>query len=499
MSKLGLVVVLFFMTGRTFAHQYPAKEFPQPNPDSAFHFVLIQADPGRAFYIRIDDQVYGSSEGGHLILAQLRDSTYTIVLGFPAQTYPEQRFLLIVRKRDFALSLRKTDGRWALYDRKGQALSFAPEPLADRRQLPEGIKKDDAFSRMMSAIVRDTAVMYNTYVVTGADSATVSSRDSQPRGDRYAVKGSAAGSASSTVAVNVRASDSQRGGGDSLAADSLSAVAGAERDGITSSPLGIVPSAPTGVMKLSERKSPQALRLVFADRADASSIDTIDVVIPVDSASGPASKPAGSRSRKPRNQASAPATDTAATAGGTAHNGRVADSSRAGNLPAGGRSRDDSLLPANPYVGGRSGPDSSRAANLNADGRSGPDSSRAAGAPYTAARDSAGLSAKPALVIVNSDCHAFATDYDVDKLRVKMLDAASDADRVAAAHKVFKTKCFSSKQLRALSEVFTSEAGKFQFLQSAYPFDFDDQFPDLVDLFADPVYAGKFRTMTGRH
>jgi hypothetical protein len=106
---------------------------------------------------------------------------------------------------------------------------------------------------------------------------------------------------------------------------------------------------------------------------------------------------------------------------------------------------------------------------------------------------------KPALPFVNSDCHAFATDYDVDKLRVHMLSTAKDGDRVQAALKVFKTKCFTTKQVRALMEVFTTDASKFTFLSTAYPFVSDDHFAELVGSLSDPVYIGKFRAMTGPH
>jgi hypothetical protein len=104
---------------------------------------------------------------------------------------------------------------------------------------------------------------------------------------------------------------------------------------------------------------------------------------------------------------------------------------------------------------------------------------------------------KSSLPYVNSDCHAFATDYDVDKLRVKMLEGTKDEERIAAALKVFKTKCFFTRQLRALSEVFTTDAAKYRFLETAYPFAADEHFRELVTLLADPVYANKFKTLTG--
>ena len=78
-----------------------------------------------------------------------------------------------------------------------------------------------------------------------------------------------------------------------------------------------------------------------------------------------------------------------------------------------------------------------------------------------------------------------------------MLESAKDDDRILAARKVFKMKCFSTRQIRALSEVFTTDAAKFKFLEAAYPFVSDDHFAELSNLLADPMYSGRFRAMTG--
>ena len=99
--------------------------------------------------------------------------------------------------------------------------------------------------------------------------------------------------------------------------------------------------------------------------------------------------------------------------------------------------------------------------------------------------------------VVNSDCKNFASDYDVDRLRVKMLEAVKDEDRIQIARKVFKSKCFTTRQIRALSEVFTTDALRYRFFEAAYPFVADDRFYELSDLLADPAYNSKFRIMTG--
>jgi len=86
----------------------------------------------------------------------------------------------------------------------------------------------------------------------------------------------------------------------------------------------------------------------------------------------------------------------------------------------------------------------------------------------------------------------------VDKLRVKMLEISKDEEKVQTARKVFKMKCFTTRQIKALSEVFATDAEKYRFFETAYPFVSDDRFRDLTDLLKDPVYNAKFKAMTGQ-
>jgi hypothetical protein len=662
MSKLVLVIVMMLMAGRNNAQNYPA-----PSNEPLTYFVLIMADDGQAFYVRLNNQLYNSSPAGHLILSQLRDSAYTIAVGFPGRSFPEQRFLMNIHEKDWALHLIRQDNRWGLYDGQGQALAAVDDTAGAQGPLPAGVKKDDAFSQLMSAIVQDTTVMYNTYVAaadTFASSSTVPPSSTSPPPSSTSLLPSHTSALSSSTPLmssptstlpaptgvlpsstatlpaptgvlpsstsplpaptaappsstatlpastaspslspnqsSVKRTDSLSQGGTSASFDSDPAA----------------PSSPTGVVKLSERRSAQSLSMVFADHPGHKRVDTIDVVIPVDSpatfqnpsqtydtsqSTAPLYPPRTSKylspssdtsrsgvTRRPRDPnatrhpqlskseatAQSPAVrrskspDT--TQSSTAHRSKSADTTQsttirrsmspdtsrttAANRPklpdtsqstavhrpklpdtsrttAAHRSKlpdtSRSTVAHRPKL-----PDTSRstathrpklldtsratvarrpqtpadtshsAASMH--GSLSPDTphsgSRASRNPKTDTPETASSSArKSTLPFINSDCHAFATDYDVDKLRIHMLAANKDDDRIQTAYKVFKTKCFATSQLRALCELFSSDAAKFKFLATAYPFVSDDHFPELENLLSDTLYAGKFRNMTDPH
>ncbi len=501
MSKLGLVIVLILMAGRTYTQDY---------------FVLIEADNGQPFYVRVDSQLYSSSAHGHLILSQLKDSSYIITIGFPGQVFPERQFSFNVHQNDHAFRLKNEDEKgWWLIDDGGQELPMVSGNNGGTSARIPGIKKDDAFSRLMADVVKDTAVMYSTYTIeqatpspvavasVAAAPVTQTSANAAPASDSQALTiGRPADTSVSTGRVTRDSSAMSviRPARDSSAPHSIdptaairpvdsTVAAGGSRDtslavhpvvalpvdsGITpaadsaashtvSTPLyrpiprkdtattavpvvstTAAPGVPlastasplyraTGVTMLTEHRSSRSLRQVYTDHDSSGKADTVVIIIPL---------------------------DTPAQTGHPA----VA-----------------SFIP--------------RAAHMTDSGHltvpQGHDRN-----PDTPALSPARTSTKSTLPFVNSDCHNFAADYDVDKLRVKMLESAKDDDRILAARKVFKTKCFSTRQIRALSEVFTTDAAKFKFLEAAYPFVSDDHFAELSNLLADPVYSGRFRAMT---
>jgi len=485
MSKIGLVIVLILMAGRNYAQQD--------------YFVLIQSDNNQPFYARVggESRTISSSAQGHLILSQLKEGSYTITIGFPKKLFPEHQFSFTIYKKDFEFQLKDLGEKgWGLFNPQTLELKMPDEKKEDDpKNHLEGVKKDDAFSRLMAGVVSDTAVMYNTYAMEAtlkdnpvmtksapADTplsvaiGTVFSRvkdDSSTNSSLPLLNPAVPGKdTSGAVAVinssvgtdvpneTVRPDKSSSGGG----ADSTtgSPISGSSRTtSVPANPAAFPPppsSVPSSgpkaglVVKLSERKTAKGVRLVYADHIKGRKADTIVVIIPVDT---------GARLVQRPGEVNPPVSSSAPS-----------------DTPVLVSTRPDH--PATPQNG--SGASVQKASVVTPPVR--PDSSQ-----------------KKALaksLFINSDCRNFATDYDVDKLRVKMLETSKDEDRISVARKVFKTKCFTTRQIRALSEVFTSDAQKFRFFEAAYPFVSDEHFKELTDLLADPVYNSKFRTLTGQ-
>ncbi len=110
-------------------------------------------------------------------------------------------------------------------------------------------------------------------------------------------------------------------------------------------------------------------------------------------------------------------------------------------------------------------------------------------------------SAKPAKstatpLFLNSDCKETAQDADIDKLRIKMLLVASDEEKIALAKKVFRQKCFLTTQVKALSELFKTDEGKYKWFDAVYAFVSDSgNFSKLSELLKDEYYLNRFKAM----
>ncbi|HVT87196.1 MAG TPA: DUF4476 domain-containing protein [Chitinophagaceae bacterium] len=98
--------------------------------------------------------------------------------------------------------------------------------------------------------------------------------------------------------------------------------------------------------------------------------------------------------------------------------------------------------------------------------------------------------------VFSNNCVASADDKDFFELRKNMAASNGDDEMVDAARKYFKTKCFSTAQLKNLSTLFLDDAGKYRFFDAAYNYVSDvNNFGSLQSELKDPYYVNRFKAM----
>ena len=72
----------------------------------------------------------------------------------------------------------------------------------------------------------------------------------------------------------------------------------------------------------------------------------------------------------------------------------------------------------------------------------------------------------------------------------------TDEAMISESKKVFKTKCFTTEQVKNLGNLFLNESGKFQFYETAYPFNSDrNNFASLQMELKDAYFIHRFKKM----
>ena len=134
------------------------------------YFLFIQSENNQTFYVQSDGKTLSSSSAGHLIIPSLRDSTYTLNVGFPKNQFPEQVFQVRINKRDAGYQLKNMGAEgWALFNLQTLQLIKAQQADAKKQTISYGdIKRTDVFSTLMAGLVNDSAVLYTSIAKVSA-------------------------------------------------------------------------------------------------------------------------------------------------------------------------------------------------------------------------------------------------------------------------------------------------------------------------------------------
>lgn len=422
------------------------------------YFVFVQSDNSQPFYAKIGEKVYSASAIGHLVIPSLKDSTYTISIGFPKNQYPEIDFIIPINKKDQGYELKNlADQGWILFNLSTLQLLRPKSNAIAVYHNAELKKKTDEYSVLMAGIVDDTSVLYATVIpLTNQSPVTVnqpSLKSEQTNGSISRVD-DRPDRPDDIRNVGIKVADNSRNDSVIIAraepkkelpthlADSLSKIEASNRDSgnlvdpnlrkardlAEKNTSSIVPdtsfkivsatiqSGTASIIKIREEAIDSAFMMEFTV-SDRENKDTVRLVIA--SEQSPAIV-------------------------------KLIDTSQI------------QIVTEEPAI--QVAPDT--------------------------------ITSVKKVVMINSDCRNFASEGDVDKLRIKILAEKGDQEKIAAARKFYKNKCFTARQIRALSELFYIEEAKYDFLAASYPFVSDSEnYRQLETLLSDRFYVEKFRNL----
>lgn len=500
-----MMIVVLLLSG--------AVAFSQQN-----RFIFIQAGPQQPFYVRMGERSFSSSAFGHLVIPKLSDSTYKIYIGFPRNQVPEQEFSVTLNGKDRGFDLRmENTNQLVLFDWQKADLIRSTNPPAPTQEVSYKIKRrTDSYALLMAGVVNDSLVLVS---IQEPEAPLVKSNTAKPALDSNNAVGQPVikdPNPTNPVAANPNQQATEPN-------DTIS-----NKNTTATVPSSVVSDddktpLPVTIRLYSEKTGPEEKQLVFIDGAGARA-DTINVVIFKEFETIVDSPPL--RQEKEAVDEVAKAEKNASISQGKkdtlveSSNGKDAVSTEPGiqramrdssgiEMPASEKANLDTVKreSRNDSTGNKDMTESIKETNVLKDSMGGKgenqgimkDTIIAQKEPLYRPRDPVQPgkdSTANSIVLMNSDCTRFASELDVDKLRVLLIKEKEDDDRTFIAKKVFRTRCFTTRQIKGLTELFTGEASKYMFLDAAYPFVSDSgNFKTLIGLFSDPYYINRFKAL----
>lgn len=469
------------------------------------YFVYIQHEKQQPFYVKVDGKLLSSSLKGYVILPKLHAGKVPVTVGFPKSEDPEQQFVIRLNgSRDYGYLLKNTgEKEYALYDLQTfatlKSAGGAPSPPAE----------DVTVTRVTSETATPEQKELINNVQVDVEAALAKKPDTaEPKSTEPAKKSSFA-SALDKVVTDDRPDDMPV---------ELPKPKPTPPPVTETAPLATVVTeseAPAVKKPRNRKRGKEREPLTEEEQAllnnvleDEKKAAADEALLPADTTATAAAQPEGGESRpveeqpvkekkekkskKKRDQpepefidfGSAPATTPATSPA-------AAPAEAAGEVvaEAAGESTEMSAKEA------REAKRLKKKAEREAAIREGEIKDSIANAEFNKEEVAEGKK-KPALNMVNSDCQKVLEVDDFRKLLRTMNGKKTDEDMVDAFRRGTRSVCVSTEQVRALTQLISTEENRYQLLDAAYARTYDSQnFAGLADLLKEDYYKGRFKAM----
>jgi hypothetical protein len=135
------------------------------------HFIYIQSDKGQAFYVRLNNKIFSSSDLGYLIIPKLQTGKLSLIIGFPMNKWNAMNYDIEIKEKDFSFQLKKVDSlNWELYDDHAQQM-LPKNTIYQQRELIEN--NNDEFSNVLAEVINNPKIKQTRKVIKNVDSSGI--------------------------------------------------------------------------------------------------------------------------------------------------------------------------------------------------------------------------------------------------------------------------------------------------------------------------------------
>ena len=466
------------------------------------YFIYLQTETGEPFFVRMNDKLYSSESSGYLILPKLKDSTYKFKLGFPSKDI-DLDFTTSINKKDHGYLIKNLgDKGWGLFDLQSLDLQMSTSNVKKETGFDNSNNTNtqvNAFTALLAKAADDPSLRQNTVFAKEVEKKpvavqTVDKEEKKPAATDAVVKEVQKDSPKESSGTFGEKKPNQ-GTQSTAKQDVIKAGIGTNPPKEDSQNHSISQSdvyKRSEVVKLSEGNSIDGFESVYVDRNSDGTKDTIRIFIP-------AEKTATAVKEESKIDSTVD----------TKNLNTRADTSLALNKPKEEPMKVETKKWWQISIGKNKNETSSKenskddstpeTKNLNASSDTSQVVNKAKEEPKkeeTKKWWQIAIGKDKTEAAETKKCQTVANNDDFLKLRRKMASRTNDDGMLDEARKYFKSTCFSTEQIKNLSTMFLSNAGKLNFFTVAYNYTTDvENFSSLQSELKDEDYVNRFKEM----
>jgi hypothetical protein len=432
----GKVKVLFLLLLMSFLHVQVSAQT---------HFIFIQSENKQPFSVIVNNKTYGSSGSGYVIIPQLKAGSHLAEIKLASNQQTVGIYKITINYNDLGFTLKEEQQAWVLENVQSKSIVrvWVPEEIEEKKKVTT---QGNGFGDILSQVVSDPNLTKK----------------------REPIKAVATNTEETKTVTQVEEKTSE---------------ADADSNEINTS----------GVIKNSEEQKKEGLTMVFVDFNQKTS-DTVTIVIPEEgsietdrtgrSVTGSKVVSDNEVASDTTSKASSTANEVAKT---VANDVKKEDAKKeetkteevknidvakdSVSVNANSLTVQDSV--SNPFHKAKVAVDSTTVEKLNS-------------ADPTQKTDPT----------INPNCKGIATNDDFVKLRRRMAAQDNDEAMIDAAKKAFKSKCYTTDQIKHLGSLFLNDQSRYAFFDASYNYVFDPgNFASLESQLIEDYYKKRFKAM----
>jgi hypothetical protein len=449
------------------------------------YFIYLQTESGKPFFIRMNDKLYSSTASGYLILSKLKDSTYNFKLGFPGKSI-DLDFTTSINKKDYGYLIKNFGEKgWGLFDLQSLSIQMSSSNVKGTAQSNSLNQPVNAFTDMLSKATDDPSLKQNPILVKEEEKKpevvqTIQREEKKPSVTEAVVKEEKKSELIIQPTNKPEEKKAEPVKTNEQKVDSM------ERNSIIK---GEEIYKKSQVTKISGMATIEGFESVFIDEYQNGDKDTVRILIPAENKESIIIK-------------EEPKTDSIEET--KKFLDLNPDSTRVIKRPGTETKKEETKKwwpfsknkdpEANKTKGEEKEEETPKTRIFN---------NKKASSDKSARETKNGESKKWSLFNKNKrdttamkKCQVVAGNDDFLKLRRKMAARTNDDGMLEEAKKYFREKCFTTEQIKNLSSMFLSSAGKYNFFNIALNYVSDkENFSSLQTEFKDEYYVNRFKEM----